>query len=530
MKYQQPYGVSDPDAPYINGDPSIARQGSILPAGAAEYPQREIVHVIEKNNIAPSDSDLYQLTRAQRSQWVNWCIDTGSVNSLSVALDPPLTAYRQGLPLRVAVKTNNTGPTTINVNGLGNRAVTRANGAQLEADDLRTGMVALLVDDGSKFQLVNFQGVLASSNNNYFVDIPYAEDTGTVNNIIGIYSPAITAVVSGDLVLIKVKNKNTGPVMFTVNALAAVPIVRNDGQPLQAYDIELNEIMLLVYNVDRWQVLRLVRSQVLFKLNANLTLYVRTDGNDTTGDGSVNDAAHAFKTIKRALEYISQSFAIAGRYVTIQLGIAGTYPTGSTGITIKNLPGAIIIRGDPAAPNNYVVQGPANSAYGQATILTATGSGTDVTLQGLFFMQQGSQSHYIASYFNATLTVDNCAFSGVYSNQSYIACTSAVVVLLNNIQFYQNIGDCLRATEGGYIIAGAWYTNFYMNNIQFSNAFCWANVNATIGLYYGWVNLTGIAFGYRYFSTGNSVVYTNSGIEWLPGNTPGIVDASSVYN
>src|SRR5262245_18890161 len=118
MKYQPPYGISDPDAPYIAGDPTIARQGSILPPEAAEYPRREIVHVIEKNNLAPSDDDLFQLTRATRSGWVNWCIDTGSITVISVALDPPLTMYRAGLPLRVLIKNNNTGPTVINVNGL----------------------------------------------------------------------------------------------------------------------------------------------------------------------------------------------------------------------------------------------------------------------------------------------------------------------------------------------------------------------------------------------------------------------------
>ena len=41
MKYNQPYGITDPEAPYINGDPSIGRQGSIIPAAAVEFPQRE---------------------------------------------------------------------------------------------------------------------------------------------------------------------------------------------------------------------------------------------------------------------------------------------------------------------------------------------------------------------------------------------------------------------------------------------------------------------------------------------------------
>lgn len=523
MKYQPPYGISDPDANYIAGDPSIARQGSILPPGAAEYPQREIVHMIEKNNISPSDNDLFQLTRATRSGWINFAIDTGSQNALSVAIDPPLTMYRQGLPLRVLVKSNNSGPTTINVNGLGNRPVVRASGSQLEANDLRVGMIALLVDDGTKFQMVNFQGVLSATTNNYFFDIPYAEDTGTLNNIIGVYVPAITSAVSGDLVLIKVKNRNSAAVMFTVNALTPVPIVRNDGQPLQSFDLELNEIVLVVYNVDRWQVLRLVRSQVMFRLNANLILYVRTDGDDTNGDGSVNDAAHAFKTVQRAINFVKNNFAIAGRMVTIQLGITGTY-TGQ--VNIANTPGSIVVRGDPNNVPGYVIQGPPSGF-----VFGIQGSGTDVTVQGITFVLQDPGAHYLVCYYSANLTVDNCSFTGVPGQQSYIACTAGVITILNNIHFYQNIGDCLRCTEGGTIISGSWYTNYYVHQISMANAFCWANVNATIGLYYGWVNITGNAYGYRYFSTGNSVVYTASGsTQWLPGNIPGIADASSVYN
>ena len=37
------YGAPGADDSYVNGDPSIARQGSIIPAQAVEYPQREIV-------------------------------------------------------------------------------------------------------------------------------------------------------------------------------------------------------------------------------------------------------------------------------------------------------------------------------------------------------------------------------------------------------------------------------------------------------------------------------------------------------
>jgi hypothetical protein len=47
LLYNQPYGISDPNAPYINGNPSTGTMGSIPPALSIEHPQREIVKVIQ---------------------------------------------------------------------------------------------------------------------------------------------------------------------------------------------------------------------------------------------------------------------------------------------------------------------------------------------------------------------------------------------------------------------------------------------------------------------------------------------------
>ena len=63
MKYKQPYGVSDPNAAYINGNPSTGTMGSIPPAASIENPQREIVNFINDSGLTPTDADLHQLWR-----------------------------------------------------------------------------------------------------------------------------------------------------------------------------------------------------------------------------------------------------------------------------------------------------------------------------------------------------------------------------------------------------------------------------------------------------------------------------------
>ena len=223
MKYVAPYGVQNPDAPYINGDPTIGRQGSIPPAAAFEHPMREIVSVIDKSNFIPSDAELDQLTKSIRSQFVNFSNDTGSVNTLSVSYDPPLEAYSVGLPLHVRVRVGNTGGATIDA-GCGRVAIKRTNGLSVLEGDLPANGIVLLIYDGSAFQLVNFIGGGGGGGGDIIninaQNLPYCVDTSTTPNIITApFSPAITALSAGTAFLVKINNNNTADTVINVNGI-----------------------------------------------------------------------------------------------------------------------------------------------------------------------------------------------------------------------------------------------------------------------------------------------------------------------
>jgi len=264
MKYEQPYGITDTDASYINGNPLTGQKGSIPPAAAIENPQREIVAVIDSSDFTPTDNDLMQLLRSVRRQRLNFAIDTGAQNSLVVTLDPPLEDYHQGFPLRVLAAYDNTGATQINVNGLGLRNIKRSDGSALQSGDIKAGMIANLVDTGTVYQLQNPLVGTASSSNIYQTDIPYIADTSvTPNTITAVYSPAITSISEGTFISVKVANKNTGGVTINVNALTGLPIYRDDGTALQAGDILQAETILLEHHGTYYQIIGLCRSQVL---------------------------------------------------------------------------------------------------------------------------------------------------------------------------------------------------------------------------------------------------------------------------
>ncbi len=63
MKYNQPTGGNAND-PYVDENPATGTAGSIVPAAAIEYTQREIVNAITAAGITPDNADLTQLSSA----------------------------------------------------------------------------------------------------------------------------------------------------------------------------------------------------------------------------------------------------------------------------------------------------------------------------------------------------------------------------------------------------------------------------------------------------------------------------------
>jgi hypothetical protein len=255
MKYWPPLGVSDPDAPYINGNPEEARKGSIPPAEGFEHTMRETLAVIDYSKMTRDENDLEQLAKGVRSQRMNYCEDTGSVNTLSVALDPPIQAYTIGLPLHVRIRETNTGPSTIDA-GAGRVSIRKPNGSEMAAGDLPLGGLAALVYDGTFFQMINFGGAGGAGGDKFFYKIPYAVDTSPTPNIVtvtftGTGDEAITAYTAGLIFLVKIANTNTTFANINVNGLGLRPIYAQGGHPnwpLLAGDVQVGDVLVFVYD------------------------------------------------------------------------------------------------------------------------------------------------------------------------------------------------------------------------------------------------------------------------------------------
>ena len=210
MKYEQPYGQSDPNASYINGNPSTGTMGSIPPAASIENPQREIVNLIVDTGGSPTDTDLHQLGKGVQSGKLIYAEDFGIPNSYLINVIPALTAYAAGQGWNVKIKNSNTNVSVININSLGPRHIVLKDGQPLKGGEMLSGAIVKLVDDGTNLQLqdVGSIGAALMANKVYYVNAVLGDDTlydGTTATVSAPHGPfrtiqrAITATQSWNM-------------------------------------------------------------------------------------------------------------------------------------------------------------------------------------------------------------------------------------------------------------------------------------------------------------------------------------------
>lgn len=535
MRYNQPYGNEDPDAVFVNGDPSQGIKGSIIPAEQVEFTQREIVGVIAKAGFTPDNDDQLQLTRGVR-QGVNYVAASfiaGAENDYYVSLDPKLDAYRAGLVLRIRIPVNNTGASTLRVDDLGGRSIHRANGAVTTADDLVTGMVVELVYDGAAWQIVNFMGIGGTGTggdvNTYIVNIPYVIDTGTPNHINAPFVPPITALVPGLLILVKMGpgNTNTTKVDIKVNTLAIVPVIRCDLRPLGPGDLIPGQITCLVFDGVQFQMISMVASTPKI-MTGPMAYYV----NDSTGSDTLNDgltAATPFKTVMHALQEMN-TWTNKGYVFSIYVADGNYAPFNNAAI---NGAGSCALIGNSQFPWNVTVT---NNLPGsdQSCIVLATGN-------------------YTISGFRVTSNSGNglVMVAGVscgFGNIDFGYCGSAHLQAWDNPSIgmgFANQSAYIHVSGSAYyhmlIARGAQMnvsTGYGSSQLVLSirtqiSVTWWTNVsgNAHVNEYYSAIDQwNSVVSGTKFAVQENGVLSVGGrGIEYLPGPYPGMTGSGGQY-
>jgi len=99
-------------------------------------------------------ADAVRMSQLQ-SNGANYITVAGTADVITGGITPALTAYAAGNEFVFVVGSTNTTSVTLNVDGLGAKAITKDGTGALTAGDLTAGDVALIVYDGTRFQLVS---------------------------------------------------------------------------------------------------------------------------------------------------------------------------------------------------------------------------------------------------------------------------------------------------------------------------------------------------------------------------------------
>jgi hypothetical protein len=161
VKYNQPFDQpSNPNAPYIDGNPSAGIQGSIVPAASIEFDQREIVNVIAAAALSPTNADVTQLLQSLKQIDVNNIFkastNLGNASQWSASvpqlpiMPPPRGCAIWFKPGFDSVK----GGTVFSVNGSAFVNVTHSNLAPIDIGDVVAAQWVLLFFDGTQWQMV----------------------------------------------------------------------------------------------------------------------------------------------------------------------------------------------------------------------------------------------------------------------------------------------------------------------------------------------------------------------------------------
>jgi len=123
---------------FTDGDPSLSILGTIITAA--------FMNAVNNHRHKGADTD--------GDGAIDYAADTGAADAYVVTLTPALTAHVVGMPIIFKAAHVNTGASTVNINSLGAVAIKKNSSSALAAGDIAAGQIAIVVYDGTYYQLM----------------------------------------------------------------------------------------------------------------------------------------------------------------------------------------------------------------------------------------------------------------------------------------------------------------------------------------------------------------------------------------
>lgn len=142
--------------------------------------------------------------------------NAAGTDNYTASLASAFTSYISGRNVQIVFANPNTGAVTIDLNGLGPKAITKNGSTPLAAGDITAGQALFLYYDGTQFQIQGGGGGGTS--------IPFGTTAGT-NTYTSSTTPATAAYVNGMLVHIKIKDASTGASTLDLDSIGGKKIM-----------------------------------------------------------------------------------------------------------------------------------------------------------------------------------------------------------------------------------------------------------------------------------------------------------------
>lgn len=353
----------------------------------------------------------------------------------------------------------------------------------------------------------------------------YAVAGGSANALTAALLLSPAALVPGLVVNVMIAANNTGAATLSLNGSAPAPIKTLAGAALQRDDMVGGAIMSFVWSGTAWLLGGgLARSEVPIVPSADITLYVRTDGNDNN-DGGANTSLRAFKTIQKAIDTVTVRYSASATFgVRIVLGNAGIYAAAKN----DRYPGSISIEGGGDA---YIITNGSIGAGAPASFASRTGRVTlksllleNTTTSGTAF-SVGALGGFIAlDTVNFRSLLNNANYMPIYVVENGVSTTLNQIVLNGGDNTQRTIRSLVHVDTGG-VFNGAPGTapcTFFMAPTLWSAGCAEAVLTGVARFANCTMSPSGAFAGPRFNVASNGVIDTSGGgANFFPGGSAG---------
>lgn len=362
LVYTYAGGTSTPVATYTDSSGATTNPNPITLNARGEAKIWLTPNVTYKFNVTDSSGNTLPGYPVDNISWAQLLslyggVDTGVANGYILSFASPYSGYSNGMLIYWIPGANNTGASTINVNGFGPVNITNPSGSALGANQIIAGQITEIIYYQTGFQLIsvaNFTGVtIGTFGTETVINSASTTDLGSatahvvsVSGTTTITSFGTSASLSAPIYVVRFAAALT----LTHNATSLIlpwagNIVTSAGDSLLAEYLGSGNWKVLLYQSDYVQSGSFTATLTGMSVATTGTMYYRVNGNPTAG-------------------------YIATLYVTA--AITGTYSSGS--VTITGLPAAVtpaVARAvNTIIENNNTVATPAQGSISNAGVIS----------------------------------------------------------------------------------------------------------------------------------------------------------------